>query len=231
MLLSLVSSATPSLRSLWLQKQSKCSLCKLENGARSGGPDSHLHLLCITLFRTECGWSFHQLSQKLGPCPILTHPFWAGNIPLETGSKATPPLLKNRGSYSRVYMDSVLTGTNRNRHIPLGVFLVRVGTHTVYTGASTRAYMPHGMHIFIPSRPSLVHAVTQSCPTLCDPVGWSPPGSSVHGISQARILEWVAISSSRGSFQSRDWTQVSHTPYTTYHCATSEALSWTTRDT
>ena len=36
--------------------------------------------------------------------------------------------------------------------------------------------------------------VTQSCPTLCDPVDCSPPGSSIHGISQARILEWAAIS-------------------------------------
>ena len=33
----------------------------------------------------------------------------------------------------------------------------------------------------------------QSCPTLCDPMKWSPPGSSVHGILQARILEWIAI--------------------------------------
>ena len=41
--------------------------------------------------------------------------------------------------------------------------------------------------------------VTQSCPTLCDPVGYSPPGSSVHGILQARILEGAVISSSRGS--------------------------------
>ena len=40
--------------------------------------------------------------------------------------------------------------------------------------------------------------VAQSRPTLCDPMGCSPPGSSVHGILQARILEWVAI-----SFQSR----------------------------
>ena len=39
----------------------------------------------------------------------------------------------------------------------------------------------------------------QSYPTLCDPVDCSPPGSSVHGISQARILEWVAMSSCRGS--------------------------------
>ena len=40
---------------------------------------------------------------------------------------------------------------------------------------------------------------TQSCLTLCDPMDCSPLGSSVHGVSQARILEWVAIFSSRGS--------------------------------
>ena len=51
--------------------------------------------------------------------------------------------------------------------------------------------------------------VAQSCPTLCDPMDCSPPGSSVHGILQARILEWVAISFSRGSSQPRDQTQVS----------------------
>ena len=53
------------------------------------------------------------------------------------------------------------------------------------------------------------HACAQSCPTLCDPVGCSPPGSSVHGISQASILEWVAISFSRGSSRSKDWTHIS----------------------
>ena len=52
--------------------------------------------------------------------------------------------------------------------------------------------------------------VAQSCPTLCNPMDCSPPGSSVHGIFQARILEWVAISFSRGSSQPRDRTQVSH---------------------
>ena len=49
----------------------------------------------------------------------------------------------------------------------------------------------------------------QSCLTLCDPVGYSPPGSSVHGILQARLLEWVAILFSRESFEPRDQTQVS----------------------
>ena len=52
--------------------------------------------------------------------------------------------------------------------------------------------------------------VTQSCPTLCNPVDCSLPGSSVHGILQARVLEWVAISFSRGSSRPRDRTQVSH---------------------
>ena len=51
--------------------------------------------------------------------------------------------------------------------------------------------------------------VTHSCPTLCNPMGCSPPGSSVHGILQVRMLEWVAISSSRGSSQSRNQTLVS----------------------
>ena len=52
--------------------------------------------------------------------------------------------------------------------------------------------------------------VTQSCPTLCDPVDCSLPGSLVHGILQARILQWVAISFSRGSSWPRDRTWVSH---------------------
>ena len=52
--------------------------------------------------------------------------------------------------------------------------------------------------------------VTQSCPTLCDAVDCRLPDSSVHGILKARVLEWVAISFSRGSSQPRDWTRVSH---------------------
>ena len=51
--------------------------------------------------------------------------------------------------------------------------------------------------------------VAQSCPTLCDPMDCSRSGSSVHGIFQARVLEWVAISFSTGSSQPRDQTWVS----------------------
>ena len=52
--------------------------------------------------------------------------------------------------------------------------------------------------------------VAQSCPTLCDPMDCSLPSSSVHGIFQAIVLEWIAISFSKGSFQPRDRTRVSH---------------------
>ena len=62
---------------------------------------------------------------------------------------------------------------------------------------------------------SITHSVCQFvvvawlCPTLCDPMDYCLPGSSVHRILQARILEWVAISFSRGSSRPRDWTWVS----------------------
>ena len=69
-------------------------------------------------------------------------------------------------------------------------------------------------------------SVIQLCPTLCDPMDCSPPGSSVHGIFQARILEWVAIPFSRGSSWPRNQTWVSWVScigmWILYHCATWE---------
>ena len=58
---------------------------------------------------------------------------------------------------------------------------------------------------------SILVLVAQSCPTLCDPMDYSPRGSSVRGVLQARVLEWVAIPFSRGSSQLRDQTQFSCT--------------------
>ena len=64
-----------------------------------------------------------------------------------------------------------------------------------------------------PEKPNLAVCVsvlvTHSCPTLCNPLDCSPQGSSVHGILQARILEWVAIPFFRGSSQPRGQTWVS----------------------
>ena len=72
------------------------------------------------------------------------------------------------------------------------------------------------LHLHITSKVNVCHhmsllklKVPQSCPTLCDPMDSSLPGSSDHGILQLRILEWVAIPFSRGSSRWRDWTWVS----------------------
>ena len=65
----------------------------------------------------------------------------------------------------------------------------------------------------------------QLCPTLCDPVDCNPPASSVHGILQARTLEWVAMPVSSGSSRPRDWTRVLLGRQILYHWATQEAQS------
>ena len=65
--------------------------------------------------------------------------------------------------------------------------------------------------------------VAQSCPTLSSPTDCSPPGFSVHGILQVRILEWITLPSSRGSSRPRDRNQVS--------CIASGLFTiWTTRE-
>ena len=64
------------------------------------------------------------------------------------------------------------------------------------------------VHCFLygPTLISVLSHLSQLCPTLCNPMDYSPPGSSLHGILQARILDWVAMPSSRGYSQPRDRT-------------------------
>ena len=80
-------------------------------------------------------------------------------------------------------------------HVFLGVGL-RLGSLLV-TGLKLVLEQVHGTRV-----------CTQPCPTVCNPMDCSPPGSSAPGISQARIWERVVISFSRGSSQSRDGTCV-----------------------
>ena len=68
-----------------------------------------------------------------------------------------------------------------------------------------RNFIYHNIHVIY----NIHNMHTQSCLTLCDPMDWSPPGSSVHGIFQVRILEWVAMPSSRGFSWPRDQTCIS----------------------
>ena len=74
----------------------------------------------------------------------------------------------------------------------------------IWTGAS-----PKGILKWPKTFKTSTSEVAQSCPTLCDPMNCSLRGSSIHEIFQARVLEWVAISFSRGSSWTRDWNQVS----------------------
>ena len=85
----------------------------------------------------------------------------------------------------------------------------------IYTCVYIHIYIDMSLHIYVCVCVCVCMCVcvyvlvAQSYPTLWDSMNYSPPDSSVHGISQARILEWVAISFFRGAFQSRDKTQVS----------------------
>ena len=72
--------------------------------------------------------------------------------------------------------------------------------------------------------------VAQSCVTLFDPMNHSWPCSSNHGISQARILEWVAMPFSRGSSRPRDWTWVSCIADACFTVWTTRQAHWTARE-
>ena len=80
---------------------------------------------------------------------------------------------------------------------------------------STKALLPPGSLLWLQFDILLkwrkVKVKFQSCPTLCDPMDCSLQGSSIHGVFQGRVLEWVAISFSRGSSWPRDQTRVSLT--------------------
>ena len=89
-----------------------------------------------------------------------------------------------------------------------GVFLERILEWVAISSSNNSWYI---LPNFSPEHTvtDLVVLVVQSYQTLCDPMNYSPPGSSVHGISEASILEWAASSSSKGSSRPRDWTHIS----------------------
>ena len=77
-----------------------------------------------------------------------------------------------------------------------------------FTGREKRPGCFYSLYCFMEAGDNAcMHAKSlQSCPTLCEPLECNPPHYSVHGILQARILEWVAMPSSRGSSRPRDQT-------------------------
>ena len=85
-----------------------------------------------------------------------------------------------------------------------------ISNEDVHYGCLSLSYMYVYIHTHTHTHThTCVCVCAQSCPTLCDPMDCSLSGSSVHGILHAKILEWVAMPSSRGSSRRRDGTHVS----------------------
>ena len=93
------------------------------------------------------------------------------------------------------------------------IFLCQKTTECLFTFLLIKKFNPAYILNYLASRNTIHHIlcmlVIQSCPTLCDPTDCSPPVSSVPGIFQARMVEWLGISFSRGSSWPRNQTQVS----------------------
>ena len=87
---------------------------------------------------------------------------------------------------------------------PLTIYTSSLETHSFISSPHFPYWVVWVLYIF-----HMCVLLAQSCPTLCDPTDCSPPGFSVHGILQARILEWIAIPFSRGTSQPRNRTLVS----------------------
>ena len=117
-----------------------------------------------------------------------------------------------------------LDATSRSPEVPS---LLRNQVTASREGRTHRLWDPSLDWLYISTWGWAVCLGAQSCLTLFIPMDWSPPGSSIHGILQARTLEWVAMPASRGSSQPRDPTQVSRiADRVSTIWATREARTW-----
>ena len=161
-------------------------------------------------------WNFFPKQDRIFPafptCPPISMSLVSGIPAPDWG-----PLSDQMYSPCKVYVLSCLPATDSS--INSSLFLrdsVALGIWSFGTWSGTNWNGTWLFHGYIPSSfPGRGNAVyryccsvtkvkvkalaTQSCPTLCNPMDCNPPGSSVHGILQARILAWVVISFSRGS--------------------------------
>ena len=115
------------------------------------------------------------------------------------------PLVKVTSEFSRLIAWSLLKACWVNF---VKASMWAITSLNLTEGTKTGAKWPYQWYDLMVYFPVCIQSL-QSCLTLCDPMDCSPPVSSVHGILQARILEWLASPFSRGSSQSRDQTQVS----------------------
>ena len=199
---------------------------------RLGSQPELLHCLSDALFQSaalEGGtrWNCHSRRSSSADTQVL------GNLaPGTKGQQAAP----SPWAPAQLTNRQALEWVSQAQHDTPTTVLYSQGITDVWLGLMTAerntssGSLPVG---FPPKRDShmFLCECAQSCLTLCDPVDGSPPGSSVHGVLQTRILEWVVISSSTGSSQSRDGTHISCISctgrLTLYHSATCEAHNLT----
>ena len=172
----------------------------------------------------------------------LNH-IWLFEIPWIAACQASLSITNSRNSLKLTSIESVMPSSHlilcrpllllpqslpASESFPMSQLFASGGQST---GVSALAsFLPENTQDWSP----LEWTVSQSCPTLCNPTDCSLLGSSVHGILQARILEWIAISSSRGSSWPRDRTHLSCASCISrqilYHWATWEA-AWVAHKT
>ena len=135
-------------------------------------------------------------AKSLQSCPTLCNPTDGMEIPLKTRTKTniwpSNPILG-------IYPEESKTEKDTCSPLFIAALFTIARTWKKPRYPSTDEWIKKLWYIFTMEYSVQFSSVTQSCPTLCNPVDCSPPGSSVHDILQARILEWVAMSSSRGS--------------------------------
>ena len=111
--------------------------------------------------------------------------------------------------FLKYWFDVTSCDINASHFYILGILLLwsdhNYSSYAFYAVSLFSENCNFAVHFLCAALCSLAHL----CPTLCDPMHWSPPGCCVHGIFQARILVWLAIPYSRGSSQCRDWTPAS----------------------
>ena len=147
----------------------------------------------------------------------MVHPLWKqyGN-PQKTKNRIT--VWSNNSTSGYISEENENTNSKRYRHPYVHVSIIYSNQDMETTEVSINRWMKTWytclcvcvyVHIY-----ACVHAKSlQLCLTLDDPMDWSPPGTSVHEILQARVSEWVSMPSCRGSSWPRDWTTslMSHT--------------------
>ena len=143
---------------------------------------------------------------------------------MENGSQSILPpapsvtssqhMCKNKAQFTLVRRNSLAPGitlSHYTKSVPEVYFLlpfIFIKLSRLFLSIKIMHTKLFKIKLFIPIM-GAVCSVTQPCLTLWDPTDYSPPGSSVHGNIQARTLEWVAISFSKGSSWPRDWNHVS----------------------